>query len=362
MPVDFDNDTTLTDAIARLEGAEATEPPVQSEAFVQSENAESQQTATMEKTIGEQQPKSSETDTPATAENKPAEATEKDQKPEAKPEEKPADTKGKSKFAADKERLDKTWKSVNEQKTQLTAKEQALAAREQQIAQREQKASLAEAKARNKFTPEQYLQAGQNKLQSAESMAIQADGLDRRAEQLEQAGNYTEAAKLQAQAKSIRDQSTAERVLAKQMQDMAEHLKKNPDPTLEQHKATLENHKRHYLLEAAKAWPDVAVANSAFQKRMAEHLQAAAQQGLNPEENPSIFYHVARLTAAEAAAARVPDLEKKLGAATARVKELEALTSPGGGKGSAQTQPAARELTDAEEEQQLRQAAYTVTR
>ena len=361
MPVDFENDTTVADAISRLDGLEAAETPIAEEAFVQAD-PDAQQPAQDQKSAGSEPKPGDLSDTPATAENKPADATidKPSDKPAVKPVEKPADDgKPKSKFAADKERLDKTWKSVNEQKTQLTAKEQALQQREQLLAQREQKAQVAEARAKNNFTPEQYLQAGQNKLQSAESLAIQADGLDRRAEQLEQAGNYADAAKLQAQAKAIREQSSGERVLAKQMQDMAEHLKKNPDPTIEQHKATLEQHKRHYLLEAAKRWPDVAVANSEFQKTMAAHLQAAAQQGLDPAENPAIFYHVARLTAAESAAARVPDLEKKLGAANARLKELEALTNPGGGQGSAQTQPAARELSDAEEEQSLRSFALT---
>lgn len=354
MPVDFANDETLDQAITALNGLEANEPKPLETASEQTDS-EQQQSAALADETGSDKPNDLQADTPAAAEKKPAEATEKTET--QKPTDKPADSKPKSKFGADKERLDKTWKSVNEQKAAQTAKEAALTQREQQIAQREQKAQVAEAKSRNKFTPEQYTAASQNKIKQAETLAIQADGLDRRAEQMEQQGKYAEAEQLKAQAKEKRDESNLERAQARSMDQMADHLRKNPDPTIAQHKATLEQHKRHYLLEAAKRWPEVAKDGSEFQKTMALHLQAAAQQGLDPAENPSVFYHVARLTAAESAAARVPDLEKQLGAAQAKVKELELLVAPGGGKGSAQTQPAARALTDDEEAAELRQQA-----
>jgi hypothetical protein len=367
MPVDFENDATLNDAIARLEGAEAAETPMEREAFVQAEDGNTQQTddgqqpaAGSEKTGDTPLNKSSETDTPAAADQKPPDGQKKDDKGTQKPGDKSGktpDPKAQSKFAADKERLDKTWKSVNDRKTELDTRETTLKAKEQALAIREQKAAVTEARAKNKFTPEQYLTAGQNKLKAAENLAVQADGWDRRADELERNGKFAEAEQHRAKAKELREQSQAERYQARQMEQMADHLRKNPDPTLEQHKATMESHKKHYLIEAAKRWPDVAVPNSEFQKVMAGHLQAAAQQGLDPAENPVVFYHAARLTAAETAAARVPDLEKKLSAAEAKIKELEALTAPGGGKGSAQTQPQQRQLTDEEEGEQLRQMA-----
>jgi alkylhydroperoxidase/carboxymuconolactone decarboxylase family protein YurZ len=107
----------------------------------------------------------------------------------------------------------------------------------------------------------------------------------------------------------------------------------------------------------------VAKDGSEFQNTMAAHLQAAANQGLNPEENPVVFYHVARLTAAEATAARVPKLEKELGAAQARVKELEALTAPGGGNSAAQrisTEPEdVKNLSVEQLEARMRQAGMS---
>ena len=318
-------------AEASLREALTSPAPEATKALEQSDTTP-QQTAEPVKEGVEKQPESSPTDTLATAAKKPAEATKKN--------ETQTDAK-KSDFAKNAERLDKTWKSVNERKVQLDATEAAIKQREAAIAAQEQRVKLAEAKAKNKFTPEQYETAATNKLQSASQVELQAKGLDKQAEELEAAGEYGKAELAKKQAQDLRDQAAGEKYSAKQLKEMAENLRKNPEPTLQQHQVTMEQHKRHYLLEAANVWPDVEKVGSEFQKKMAVHLQAAAQQGLDPNENPIVFYHVARLTAAEAAAARVPVLEKDLGAAQARVKELEKLTAPGGGQPATQTSQSA---------------------
>ena len=288
--------------------------------------SQSQQTATTDKVEGEKQPDSLTTDTLATADKtKQPEATDKN-KTETQPE-----AKGKSEFAKNAERLDKTWKAVNEQKSKLAEQDAQLKAREQAIAQREQKIQLDAVRAKSKFTPEQYEATATDRLNSAEQLVLQAKGLDKQAEEMEAAGEYGKAELAKQKAQDLREQAAGEKYSAKQLKSMAENLRKNPEPTLQQHQATMEQHKKHYLLEAAKVWPDVAKEGSEFQKQMAAHLQAASQSGLDANENPVLFYHVARLTAAETAAARVPGLEKELGAAKARVKELESLTAPSGG-------------------------------
>jgi hypothetical protein len=302
-------------------------------------------------------PDSKSTDTPAGAEPKPP--TEPEKKIETPPEKPKKDANGNvpSAFSKNAQRLEKNWKAVQERTTQLDASEAQLKQREQTIAQREQKAQLADARAKSKFTPEQYEQAASGKLKSAETLTLQADGLDRRAEQLEADGKYGEAELAKKQAQDLREQAAGVKYTARQMKEMAENLRKNPDPTIEQHKAAMEGQKKYYLVEAAKQWPDLAKDGSEFQKQMAGHLKAAADLGIDPNEFPSIFYHAARLTAAETAAARVPAMDKELGELRAKVKELELLTTPGGGQGSAQRQPEAGAKTDEQEEAELRHEA-----
>lgn len=335
MPIDFATDTTVTDAMSKLEAAEAAEPNLPQEAFEQTADGKLQQSEAAAENTGDPQPESLTDDTRAAAEQKTAEATENktETQTEVKTEAK-ADKK--SEFARSGERLDKTWKAVNEAKAAQAATEATLKAREQAIAQREEQVNLQAAKAKQKFTPDQYDTAAANKLASVETLELQARGLDAKSKEHEDAGEYGKSEMAKQQAQDLLEQAAGEKYSAKQLKEMGEQLRKNPEPTLQQHQAKMEQHRRHYLLEAAKVWPDVAKDGSEFQKSMAGHLQAAAQQGLDANENPILFYHVARLTAAETTAARVPKLEKDLGAAQARVKELEKLTAPGGGSGATQ--------------------------
>jgi hypothetical protein len=299
---------------------------------VETAKSEPKEQQAAQKEVAEvKQPNETQSGTPAAAEKAPV-TTDKTEttKPEAKKQ---------SDFAKNQERLDKTWKSVNERKAQLDTTEATLKQREQALTIKEQKIALEAAKAKSKFTPEQYEAASAAKANSIRQLELQAKGLEAQASEFDDSGLAGKAELARQQAQDIREQAAGEKYSAKQLKEMAENLRKNPDPTLAQHQAQLAQHKQHYLIEAAKKWPDLAKEGSEFQKKMTENLQAAAQQGLIAEENPVMFYHVARLVAAESEAARVPELVQKLGVAEAKVKELEALTAVGGGKTVVQGQP-----------------------
>jgi hypothetical protein len=296
------------------------------------------------------------TGTPAAADTKDKPST---TEPKKETQEPPKPEVAKSDFAKNQERLEKTWKSVNQRKTELDTKEQTLTQREQAIAQREEQFKVQSAKAQQKFTPEQYETVSSQKLELAKSYDLQAKGLEAQAADFEADGKYTEAESAKQRAQDFREQAAYQRGVSKQLKEQAAHVRANPDPTLEQHQAKNQKLMRDYTMEAAKQWPDVAKQGSEFQKTMAGHLQEAAKQGLDANEFPVLMYHVARLTAAETEAARVPELVKKLGAAEAKVKELEALTAPGGGAGSvqnAQTQETPfHQMTPEQQEAWLRQ-------
>lgn len=351
-------------ALAKLDAAEASFEEAPGEAFVQTDDPARPQSAPSEAKAAEK-PDSDTTDTRAAAGEKPAEAKEKVSETPPKPGEKPAELKpGEAKasgsaFKQNADRLDKTWKAVNERKVQLDGREQQLAQREQQLVVQEQRIKLQEARSAQKYSPEQYEQASQTRAQNADGFDLQADGLERRADKLEESGDYANAERARAQAKGLREQAIVERSTAKQLKDYAGHLRANPSPTVEQHQAQKARELQHYTTEAAKAWPELAQSGSEFQKRTAAHLNAAAKYGLDANENPAIMYFAAQLTHFERTAARVPEMEKELGELRAKVKDYEKLTAPGGG-GEASTRPQAQKPASAEDEgEALRAEALT---
>lgn len=339
--------------MARLSEAEASEPAPTPEKFVQTDDP----APTVE---GDSEPSGeTPTDSPAgtPADAKPTvEDTVNPVKKDAKND---PTRKGNGQFANDAIRRDKSWKALNAEKEAFTKEREALATQKTQLEQQQQQFQQRQAKANNRFTPEQYEQAATNKANEAEQLLLQADGVDRRADKLEEAGKAGEAELERRKAADLREQATGSKHIAKQYKAFAENARKNPDPTAAQITQQNQQKIQAYTIEAAKQWPELAVKDSPFQQAMVRILNEAKKAGLDENENPALRYHAARLVAAELASARVPDLEKKLGAAQARVKELEAFTAPGGGVGSVQTpsNKSFEDLSEAEQEAQLRSQA-----
>lgn len=283
----------------------------------------------------------------------------------AEPKEKPAEPQnkvetqvddGKSKYAKSQERLEKTWTAVNQRKAELDTREQTLAQRESQIKQQQDKFEQQKAQASAKFTPEQYEEAGRQMADRANSYEIQAKGFEKKAEELEMQGDLTGAEQARAKAGELREASIVQKHQANQAIAHGKHLRDNPDPTAQQAKDRVEAAKKEWTIKAATQWPELSKQDSEFQKTVAGHLKALEKDAPELLEFPGIIYHVARLTAAETTAARVTVAEKKLGEAEARVKELELLTSPGGGKAAVTRQveePKFHEMTLEQQEAAL---------
>jgi hypothetical protein len=265
--------------------------------------------------------------------------------PEAKPAEaaKPADTNtppkeqqqqpGKTEFSKDQQRRDTSWKALNTEKERFRQEQETLRQeREQWQRQREQEAVKT---AKSRYTPEQYEQAAGQMAEQSKTLDLQAKGLDAEAAKLEDEGKFKEAEKARAQAQELREKSIYQKQSAENAKAQAEHYRKNPDPTLQKVQERNQKALQHFTLEAAKRWPDFAKEGGEVQQKVAAELQAAQKLGLDANENPALMYHAVRLVAAESSAARVPGLEKELGELKAKVKELQALTAPGGGTDSA---------------------------
>lgn len=268
------------------------------------------------------------TDTPAAAATQPPN--------EPKTETQKADDKGKSEFSKSGERLQKTWQAVNDRKVQLDSQETTLKQREATIVQREAKFNEQQVAARRGVSPEQNEEAARQKATQANTLNEQAEAWEARKEKMEAEGDFAGASKAEAQAKELRKQSAQAEALADLYKANADHARKNPDKSFEQLQAQREQNLKFYTTEAAKAWPDLVKNGSEFQKSTVANIQEFRKQGLDENEYPVLRYYAAQAAALQTDAARVPELEKKLGAAEARVKELEALTAPGGGTGAVQ--------------------------
>lgn len=339
----------VSDAMAKLDAAEAAEQTIPAVEQVQADG--DTQATPPEPTPVEvaPQPDPLPSDTLAAAEpSKPAEPTKTQDK--------------QTPFAKDQVRRDTSWKALNAEKTKL-AQEQAQfneqkAAHERQV----QQANLKSAKAQQQFTPEQIEQRATVQTNDTARLTEQAEAWEARAEKLENEGKLIDAGKAKIQAELLREQAMESKASAKMLRAHADRLRQTPpDKTLEQHKQQLDQQMRGYTLKAVEQWPEFGKQGSEFQKSVAQGLQEARKMGLEVNDNPALLYYAARLVAGESAAARVPVMEKELGELRAKVKELEGLTAPGGGKGSAQRQPSGNlPKNDVEEESELRAIAATL--
>lgn len=356
MPLDLENDTTVTDALAKLEAAEAAQEPPPPEAFVQAD-AEGQQPDPAQG-AGAKESTTEAADTLAAAEAAEAGKVDSGTKPDGtagKAEEvKPTDG---SKFARDKARRDDSWKALNAEKETFKRERETLQQERERFAREQQDWQTKQAKTQAKYTPEQYEQASTRNAEQAQQMELQARGLEAQVADFEADGKYTEAESAKARAKEMREQAAYLKGVARELKQHAEQVRKNPDPTVEQLKARTAQQLRDYTLAAAKEWPELVREGSEFQKKVAANIEAARKAGLDENELPVIRYHAAKMAFLETEAASVPGLRKALDAAQAKVKELEALTAPGGGAGAVQRQDVKTSQTDEEEAEALRREA-----
>lgn len=344
----------IDQAIARLDAAEQVEANVPApETMPEQVDPPADQPAEPS-APGIETPASSPTDTPAAPESQPS-----TESPKTEPSKTP-DGKAKSDFAKSQQRKDDSWRELNAQKDAFKKEQQTLKDARDLFQREQEQFKVERAKQSNKFTPEQYEQAGQQKLGAANTYDNHAEGLEALAEKLEGDGKYPEAEAKKQQARQYRNAAIVERHEAGKMRECAQNMRQNPDPTIQQIQQRNQQSMRDYTLKAAEQWPDVAKEGSEFQKVMAGHLKEAAAQGIGPENFPVIMYHAARLTAAESAAARVPGMERELGTLRAKVKELETKTAPGGGNPAVPALGGKRAKTDAEEFEELRGMALNV--
>ena len=339
--------------MARLEAAEAAEA---AEAQLAAETTEAEREAGAERAAQEaasgQKPETdTTTDTPAGAEAKPDTETTKpaneqgntdEAASDSPPGDKPAEG---SRFKKNKERLHKTWDSVNQRKTELDTVKQGL----------DERAKALEAQAAEFARKRQQFEEGRRI--TPEKYEAFAGQMRSRADQLRQEADRLEDADKLGEAKAKRVEATDAESDARKALKMAEETRRNPPPTDEQQAKAVEAKRREWTLKAAVDFPGLAKDGGDFQKAVAGNLRELQAQSPEYLEHPDVVYHVARLTAAETTAARVPVLEKELGQLRAKVKEYESLTALTGGSipqgGGGPSGP----RTEAQEEAELRQEA-----
>ena len=224
----------------------------------------------------------SKTDTPATAteQKTPAEQPKDDKAKADKPEP--------SRYEKARLRQEKSWQELNLQKAEFKSQQESLAKERAQLEQERQ----AMAKAKPSFSPEQYEEA---------------------AKRFEEQGKFD---------------------LADAAREKAAELRKNPpaavaarDQAQQQAKAqALEATRKEWWSKAAIDFPAVAKDGTPEAGALKAFVKA------EPEilESPKALYYAAQMVTAQSTAARVPELEKELGALRAKVKEYERLTAPSG--------------------------------
>jgi hypothetical protein len=253
----------------------------------------------------------------------------------------------KSRYAKSQERLTRTWEQVNAEKASLAADKTRLESERAELTrQRAELDAIREQAQGPQFTPDDYVKASQTKRQAADATRLQAG-------RAEKAGKFEDAARLNRQADKLEGQ-------AEDMADYAEQLRKHPPASFEQRARQHEEARKFYTIEAAKAYPDLVRNGSDFQRHVAAELQALSRQDPQLAAQPGVIYHAARLVhlslrakALEADAARVPVLVKEAESLRAKIKELEALTTPAGGGSVSRLDAEA----PADDYQALRQAA-----
>ncbi len=235
----------------------------------------------------------------------------------------------KSRYAKSQERLTKTWDAVNAEKLALTGERTKFDAERAELGRKQAEFQAIQKQAEQpQYKPEDYLSAAAQKRQLADHQRAEAA-------RLEDAGKFP-------QAEALRKTAAKNEAIGEDLAEHAEELRKNPPKGFAERSQQFEQARRAWTLEAAKQNPDLAKDGSPFQQMVAGMLNNLAKSDPQLMAQPSVIYHVAQMAAVQleakaskAEAARVPGLEKEAESLRAKVKELEALTTPTAGGGVA---------------------------
>lgn len=221
-----------------------------------------------------------------------------------------------SRYAKARERQEKSWNELNRQKEELQKEREAFQKERDELTAQRQKQE-------QQYTPEQYEQA---------------------ASVFEKQGRFDLAEAARERAKELRaNPPKPDQALQQRQQQEAQQM---------------EAAKKEWWGKAAVTYPDVVKQGTPQHQALRTFIES------EPEviRSPKGMFYAARLVSAETAAARVPEMEKELGALRARVKELEGLTAPAG-EGAAQRIPGEKsfqEKSDSEQFAELEEQALAM--
>jgi hypothetical protein len=210
----------------------------------------------------------------------------------------------KSRYQKAVERQEKSWSELNAQK-------EALKREREEFDRVKTEHEQAKAKEEEQFSPEAYESA---------------------AKKFEEAGKFDLAELAREKAKQLRDNPKAP-------SGKTQGPKQDPQ----------EPARKEWALKAGVDFPELAKTNSPLQVRVAQLLKEEPDLKAHPKG----IYLAARLADLETRANGVAAKDKELSELRAKVKELEGLTSPGGG--GAQRLPAARAFSDLSDDEQFEQ-------
>lgn len=236
-----------------------------------------------------QEPGQGGTDTPATAGpsrsgQEPPAKTDQQQQPQGPKAEDVPGNKEPSKFTKEQRRQENAWEKINSEKEVITRRQQELDAREKSIQEKQE--AFQKERASKEPKPEDY---------------------EKYAEKMDKEGKFD---------------------LAEAARNEAKRLRANPPKTDEQktkaQAEAFEASKKEWWGKAAVDFRSVATQGTAENVALQKFI--AQEPGVL--NDPKAMYYACELISQRTAAARVPGLEKELGALRAKVKEQEALLAP----------------------------------
>lgn len=221
-----------------------------------------------------------------------------------------------TKYAKDIARRDNSWKALNtEKETFAKAKESEIAMLKQARAKFDADVqAFQQERTLNTPTPEKYDTfatkcTNDAKIKLAEAITAENEG------------RIEDAEKLRDEAKFLNRDAEAAK-------GSAEHLRKNPPANQQQIQAKFIDDQKQWIGKAVQDFPDFGKKDSELQKQAAESFKALTAANPLFSKIPDLIYYCVERASLQAAASKVPALDKELGELRTKVKDLEALTNP----------------------------------